>query len=64
MTKKQDYQALQTRLEEVLAALQSPDISIDKAIELYKEGTELVNALQKYLEDAKVTITKLSTSKE
>jgi exodeoxyribonuclease VII small subunit len=62
MTKKQDYQALNTRLDEVLAALQSPEVSIDEAIALHKEGTELVKALQSYLEDAKVTIAKINSS--
>jgi len=57
----QDYQTLSARLDEVLAAMQAPDITVDEAIALYKEGSGLVEALQKYLKDAENRITKLST---
>lgn len=58
--KKTDYQALSRRLDEVLAAMQAADITVDEAITLYQEGTELVESLQKYLKEAENRITKLS----
>ncbi len=63
MNKKpvQDYHTLNKRLDEVLAAMQSPDVSVDEAIALYKEGSSLVEALQKYLQDAEIRVTKLNT---
>lgn len=63
MTKpKQDYHTLSKRLDEILAAMQAPDITVDEAIALYEEGSSVVEALQKYLKDAEVRITKLHTS--
>lgn len=58
---EQDYQSLSHRLDEVLAALQSPDITVDEAVKLYSEGSELVEALQRYLKNAENQITKLKT---
>ena len=57
---KNDYQAMNARLEEVLEALQAPHIAIDEAIKLHEEGIELVAALQEYLETAENTIKKLT----
>jgi len=57
--KTQDYQALSKRLDEVLAAMQAPDITVDEAITLYKEGAHLVDLLQKYLDSAENRVTKL-----
>lgn len=57
-----DYKKVSQRLDEVLAALQSPDISIDEAITLHKEGNELIAQLDTYLKKAEITITKLKSS--
>lgn len=57
---KQDYQAMNARLEEVLEALQAPNIAIDDAITLHEEGVKLVTALQEYLEVAENNIKKLT----
>lgn len=59
---EQDYQSLSRRLDEVLAALQSPDITVDEAVRLYSEGAELIDSLQKYLKDAENRITKLKSA--
>lgn len=56
-----DYQSLSRRLDEILASMQSPDITVDEAIALYKEGSKLVEGLQRYLQDAEVRITKLKS---
>ncbi len=57
-----DYKKVSQRLDEVLAALQSPDISIDEAITLHKEGNELIAQLDTYLKKAEITISKLKSS--
>lgn len=57
-----DYKTISQRLDEVLVALQSPDISIDEAIALHKEGNELIAQLDTYLKKAEITITKLKAS--
>lgn len=56
---KTDYRKLSTRLDEVLAQIQSSDVSIDEAVALYKEGAELIAALETYLKDAELTISKI-----
>lgn len=57
-----DYHYLSSRLDEVLTQIQSADVSIDEAVALYKEGTELVVALETYLKEAELKITKVTNS--
>lgn len=65
MTEKtQDYQTLSRKLDEVLAAMQAPNITVDEAITLYKEGTTLIGSLQKYLDSAENRIAKLKINDE
>ena len=52
MTKK-SYRELQTELDEVLSRLQSAELDIDKALELYKIGQKLIEQLEDYLQNAK-----------
>jgi exodeoxyribonuclease VII small subunit len=57
-----DYRVLSNRLDEVLSALQSPDVTIDEAVTLHKEGHDLIVQLEKYLKATEVRITKLKAS--
>ena len=59
MTKK-SYKQLQAELDEILAKLQSSDLDIDDALDLYKQGQSLLSALEDYLQNAKNEITKLN----
>jgi exodeoxyribonuclease VII small subunit len=59
MTSKGDYRTLQRELDEVLDKLQSEDVAIDEATELYERGMELTKELEKLLKQAENTITKL-----
>lgn len=53
MTKKpDDYQALSSELESVMAELQREDLDVDAALKHYKRGLELVKQLEEYLETA------------
>lgn len=61
-TTSKDYHYLSSRLEEVLTQIQSADVSVDEAVALYKEGTELVAALESYLKEAELKITKVTAS--
>lgn len=54
------YQAQSQRLDEIMAALQAPDLTIDQATELYEEGIKLVTELQAYLKTAENKISRLS----
>jgi exodeoxyribonuclease VII small subunit len=53
------YRQASDELAAVLEALQRPDIQVDEAVQLYEKGLELADALEKHLQEAENTITKL-----
>ncbi len=53
MSTKKTYRELQAQLDDVLEHMQSAELDIDKALELYKKGQELVKQLEEYLQNAK-----------
>jgi exodeoxyribonuclease VII small subunit len=57
--KKTDYQIVKTQLDDVLAKLQQPDVQVDEAVELYRQGLALASELEQYLEQAENTIKQL-----
>lgn len=59
MAIKKTYRELQSELDEVLVELQSAELDIDKALELYKQGQKLIEQLEDYLQNAKNEITEL-----
>ena len=59
MTKANNYLDLKQELDNVLLELQREDIDVDQAINLYKQGTELVAKLEKHLKQAKNEIIEL-----
>ncbi|HSX23915.1 MAG TPA: exodeoxyribonuclease VII small subunit [Candidatus Saccharimonadales bacterium] len=59
MGSKKSYRDLQTQLDAVLTQLQSAELDIDKALELYKKGQALVKELETYLKTAKNEIERL-----
>ena len=61
VTKKQavDYQTASSELETILVELQSGDIDIERAVQQYERGLELVAALEDYLKIAENHVTKL-----
>ena len=60
VTKKADsYRGLQAELDVVLAELQSAELDIDTALDLYKQGQKLVEQLETYLKNAKNEIIRL-----
>jgi len=60
MPKTANYQTLSQELEQVLAALQAPDVQVDDAVQLYEQGLKLVAALQQHLAQAENTIKRLA----
>lgn len=58
-TKTEDYQTLSTELEQVLAALQQPDVRVDEAVKLYEQGLKLAARLETHLQAAENKIQKL-----
>lgn len=61
MTKK-TFKQLQAALDEVLNQLQSAELDIDNALELYKQGQKLIEQLEAYLKTAKNEIEHIKKS--
>lgn len=49
------------RLNEIVKALQSGDLSIDDSLKLYEEGSKLSNDCIKILDEAESRITKINS---
>lgn len=56
-----NYKDLNAELSEVLARLEDNEPNIDQLIKDYERGQQLIEEMEKYLEGAKVKITKLKT---
>lgn len=59
VNKQKTYKELQAELDNVLAELESPDLDIDKAMELHKQGQKIVGELENYLKTAENQIKEL-----
>ena len=57
--KNMSYEQAAARLEEIVAALEKNEAPLDKALEMFEEGTALVSYCSKMLGDAKQKITEL-----
>lgn len=47
------------RLNEISDLMENPDITLKKAVELYKEAAELTEICNKSIQEAKITLEKL-----
>lgn len=56
----QTYQQLSTKLDDVLNKLQQPDIGVDQAVDLYKEGLQLAQKCEARLKQAENKLAKLA----
>lgn len=54
---KMNFEASIKRIDEIIAALEDKDISLDDSIKLYKEGAKLVEVCKKELDKAEMLIT-------
>lgn len=54
--KAESYRKLKEELDKVLIDLESNTDDIDKAIEQYKKGVEIIGRIEKYLDKAKAKI--------
>lgn len=62
--KEVDYQALNTELTEILAKLQSEDLSVDEALKGYERGIAITKELEKYLKTAENKVAKIRSAHE
>lgn len=61
--KTKSYRQLREELDNVLAELETSMDDIDKAIEQYKKGQEIIAQIEKYLDKAKIKINVLKPPK-
>lgn len=50
---KETYSSLKNQLDELVLELQSDEVDIDKATELYKKSLQIIKKLETYLKAAK-----------
>ncbi len=58
-TQKPTYEQLKADLDEVMSALQQEDLDVDRALEYYQKGLELVQAIEAYLKTAENKVVEL-----
>lgn len=63
MSDKKSYKQMQAELDATLSELQSSELDIDKALELYKKGKLQIAELEKYLLSAKNEVQKITATK-
>ncbi len=56
---EQNYEKSLNRLEEIVSLLEGGGQSLEKTLELFSEGTALLSACSKYIDDAEQKITTL-----
>jgi exodeoxyribonuclease VII small subunit len=58
-SKEVNYQELKSELDEIMLSLQQEDLDVDKALEHYQRGLEIVQQLEAYLKDAENKIVEI-----
>ena len=58
--KKLTFEEKMNRLDEIVAKIDSGNVSLEENLKLYSEGTELINDLEKTLNEAKDKIKKIN----
>ena len=57
--KSQTFEASMQRLDEIVAALENGDVSLEESIKLFEEGAKLSAQCVKLLDEAELKVTKL-----
>lgn len=58
------YRELQAELDAIMAKLQSVDVDVDEATDLYERGMHIVKDLEHHISAAENTVKKIKTSFE
>lgn len=58
------YENKTKRIQEIVTELEDKEVSLEKNIDLVKEGTKLANECKKYLNDAELIVKKVVDNKE
>ena len=60
--KNMTFEASMQRLEQIVRAMERGDVALDESLKLFQEGTELVRACCKLLDDAQLQVQKVIKS--
>ena len=63
MKNNKSYRQLNEELEKIIYELDSELDDIDKAVDLYKKGEQILEQIDSYLKDAKTKIDKINSRK-
>ncbi|WP_236894673.1 exodeoxyribonuclease VII small subunit [Clostridium beijerinckii] len=60
MAKKESYEQMLTKLQDILSNLETDDLNLEESMKSYEEGVKLVNKIYKILDsyEAKISIIK------
>lgn len=50
------------RLEQIVRTMERGDVALDESLKLFQEGTELVRACEKLLDEAQMQVSKITAS--
>ena len=60
--KNMTFEASMQRLEQIVRTLERGDAQLDESLKLFQEGTELVRACGKLLDEAELQVKKIATA--
>ena len=52
------------RLEKIVQAMESGNITLDESLALFQEGTALIRSCEKLLDEAELRVTKVTAAKD
>ena len=58
--KSETFEGSIARLEEIVKTMERGEVPLEQALALFKEGTELAGRCSKLLDEAELTVTKLT----
>ena len=59
---KMSFEESMARLEQIVRAMERGDVALEESLKLFQEGTQLVQACTKQLDDAQLQIKKVMTA--
>ena len=60
--KNQTFEENLTRLEQIVRAMERGDVALEESLKLFQEGTQLVQACGKLLDEAELQVKKIVTA--
>ena len=60
--KKMTFEESMARLEQIVRAMERGDVALEESLKLFQEGTALVEACGKLLDEAELQVKKIATA--